>query len=105
MRLPGCFLCYTPSPEAPPVAPAPCQAAGFVTFGCFNTLAKVTPAVRKVWARLLAAVPNSRQGRASGERVVLVSDLRNRVACNSTGFHNMVDGLASTVTLVRVRSG
>jgi hypothetical protein len=27
--------------EAPAVAPAPCQAAGFVTFGCFNTLAKV----------------------------------------------------------------
>jgi protein O-GlcNAc transferase len=60
VRLPGCFLSYTPSAEAPPVAPAPCMTAGFVTFGCFNALAKVTPRVRKVWGRLLAAVPNSR---------------------------------------------
>ena len=60
VRLPGCFLCYTPHPEAPPVARAPCLAAGYVTFGCFNALAKVTPAVRALWGRLLRAVPNSR---------------------------------------------
>jgi len=23
VRLPGCFLCYTPAPDAPPVAPLP----------------------------------------------------------------------------------
>jgi predicted O-linked N-acetylglucosamine transferase (SPINDLY family) len=60
VRLPGCFLCYTPHPEAPPVARAPCLAAGYVTFGCFNALAKVTPAVRALWGRLLRAVPHSR---------------------------------------------
>ena len=60
VRLPGCFLCYAPSADAPEVAPAPCLTAGFVTFGCFNTLAKVTPTVRRLWGRLLAAVPNSR---------------------------------------------
>lgn len=60
VRLPGCFLCYTPHPEAPPVARAPCLANGFVTFGCFNALAKVTPAVRALWGKLLRAVPNSR---------------------------------------------
>lgn len=46
MRLPGCFLCYTPAPDAPPVAPAPALANGFVTFGSFNALAKETPEVR-----------------------------------------------------------
>ena len=60
IRLPRCFLCYTPSVNAPPVAPTPCVASGFITFGCFNTLAKVTPIVRALWARLLKAVPNSR---------------------------------------------
>ena len=60
VRLPGCFLCYTPHPEAPPVARAPCLAAGYVTFGCFNALAKVTPAVRALWGRLLRTVPHSR---------------------------------------------
>ena len=60
VRLPGCFLSYTPSAEAPAVAPAPCLAAGYVTFGCFNTLAKVTPDVRSRWARIMREVPNSR---------------------------------------------
>ncbi|KAL4452759.1 hypothetical protein ABPG75_008421 [Micractinium tetrahymenae] len=60
VRLPGCFLCYTPAPDAPPVAPAPATANGFVTFGSFNALAKETPEVLRVWARILQAVPGSR---------------------------------------------
>lgn len=60
VRLPGCFLCYTPAPDAPPVAPAPAAANGFVTFGSFNALAKETPEVLRAWARILRAVPGSR---------------------------------------------
>lgn len=60
MRLPDCFLCYTPSPEAGPVCPTPALANGFITFGSFNNLAKITPKVLQVWARILCAVPNSR---------------------------------------------
>nr|ACF96937.1 SPINDLY [Sinningia speciosa] len=60
VRLPGCFLCYTPSPEAGPVSPTPAQSNGFITFGSFNNLAKITPRVLQVWARILCAVPNSR---------------------------------------------
>lgn len=41
VRLPECFLCYTPSPEAGPVSPAPALSNGFITFGSFNNLAKV----------------------------------------------------------------
>lgn len=62
VRLDGCFLCYTPYP-APcpvPVAPLPALTAGFVTFGCFNTLAKLSAPCLRTWAALLAAVPNSR---------------------------------------------
>ncbi|GAB4833345.1 hypothetical protein Ancab_031589 [Ancistrocladus abbreviatus] len=60
VRLPECFLCYTPSPEAGPVSPAPALANGFITFGSFNNLAKITPKVLQVWARIFCAVPNSR---------------------------------------------
>ncbi|GER29047.1 tetratricopeptide repeat protein [Striga asiatica] len=60
VRLPDSFLCYTPSPEAGPVSPAPALANGFVTFGSFNNLAKITPKVLQVWAKILCAVPNSR---------------------------------------------
>lgn len=59
-RLPESFLCYTPSPEAGAVSPAPALSNGFVTFGTFNNLAKITPKVLRVWARILCAVPNSR---------------------------------------------
>jgi hypothetical protein len=45
VRLPCCFLCYTPAQDAPPVEPSPAAAAGFVTFGSFNNLAKITPEV------------------------------------------------------------
>jgi protein O-GlcNAc transferase len=41
VRLSGCFLCYTPSPEAGPVVQTPALTNGFVTFGSFNNLAKV----------------------------------------------------------------
>ncbi|XP_044490348.1 probable UDP-N-acetylglucosamine--peptide N-acetylglucosaminyltransferase SPINDLY [Mangifera indica] len=60
VRLPECFLCYTPSPEAGPVSPTPALSNGFVTFGSFNNLAKITPKVLQVWAMILCAVPNSR---------------------------------------------
>ncbi|OWM79068.1 hypothetical protein CDL15_Pgr003239 [Punica granatum] len=60
VRLPECFLCYTPSPDAGPVGPTPALSNGFVTFGSFNNLAKITPEVLQVWARILCAVPNSR---------------------------------------------
>lgn len=47
VRLPGgCFLCYTPSLDAPEVSSLPALANGFVTFGSFNNLAKITPQVR-----------------------------------------------------------
>ena len=48
LRLPGCFLCYTPMRSPPAVAPAPCAASGFVTFGSFNALAKITDEVIEV---------------------------------------------------------
>ncbi|CAN1772276.1 Probable UDP-N-acetylglucosamine--peptide N-acetylglucosaminyltransferase SPINDLY [Linum perenne] len=60
VRLPESFLCYTPSPEAGVVSAAPAVSNGFVTFGSFNNLAKITPKVLQVWARILCAVPNSR---------------------------------------------
>ncbi|CAJ1884715.1 unnamed protein product [Sphenostylis stenocarpa] len=67
VRLPECFLCYTPSPEAGPVCATPALSNGFITFGSFNNLAKVaimlkhiTPKVLQVWARILCAIPNSR---------------------------------------------
>jgi predicted O-linked N-acetylglucosamine transferase (SPINDLY family) len=42
------------------VAPPPAAGRGFVTFGSFNALAKVTDDTLALWARVLASVPGSR---------------------------------------------
>lgn len=61
-RLPDCFLCYTPSDEAPPVAKTiPCIASGgIITFASFNVLAKTQSRTIAMWARILKRVPHSR---------------------------------------------
>jgi predicted O-linked N-acetylglucosamine transferase (SPINDLY family) len=61
VRLPGGRFCYTPVPFAPvEVAPPPCVAKGYVTFGSFNNTAKLNPNVVALWAQVLKAVPNAR---------------------------------------------
>jgi protein O-GlcNAc transferase len=60
VRLPDGFHCYRPPAEAPPVSALPASAAGCVTFGTFNSLAKVSSEATTLWRRILAAVPGSR---------------------------------------------
>ncbi len=45
VRMPGCFLCYTPAVDAPEISELPALRNGFVTFGSFNNLAKITSQV------------------------------------------------------------
>jgi protein O-GlcNAc transferase len=59
LHLPDGYVCYDPPFCAPDVSALPALAAGAVTFGCFNNLAKVTPDVVRAWAEILAAVPGS----------------------------------------------
>lgn len=60
IRLPGCFLCYAIPSHAPDLEPGPCEHRDYVTFGSFNNLAKVNPAVLNLWAEVLQAVPQSK---------------------------------------------
>jgi len=59
-RLSGCFLCYRPFENSPPVAPLPALSSGFITLGSFNSLPKVTDEVVALWARILLGLPGSR---------------------------------------------
>jgi predicted O-linked N-acetylglucosamine transferase (SPINDLY family) len=59
-RLTEGFLCYRPSPEAPPLSPPPAVRKGYITFGSFNSLPKVTSRVVALWSRVLRTVPGSR---------------------------------------------
>ncbi len=58
-RLPNGFLCYRPL-EGTAVSSLPCEKTGYTTFGSFNNLAKLTPKVIALWARLLHTVPDAR---------------------------------------------
>ncbi|HUB25240.1 MAG TPA: tetratricopeptide repeat protein, partial [Tepidisphaeraceae bacterium] len=60
MCLPTTYWCYEPMLADGPARVSPAQAKGHVTFGCLNKFAKVSPAVQDLWARILAACPNSR---------------------------------------------
>jgi len=60
VRVPGSVIAYNLPQLDLPVAPAPALKNGYVTFGSFNNLSKVTPEVVELWARVLNAVPNAR---------------------------------------------
>jgi predicted O-linked N-acetylglucosamine transferase (SPINDLY family) len=59
-RLPETHLCYPPGAGDPEPGEPPVLRRGTITFGARNTLAKVNPAVLRVWAKVLDAVPGSR---------------------------------------------
>src|SRR5271170_337320 len=60
LRLPETYWCYQPGGETPQVAPLPALAAGYVTLGCLNNFAKVSPATVDLWLRILREVSESR---------------------------------------------
>lgn len=60
LRLPECFLCFgefeNRSVEAAPAA----LRCGYVTFGSFNNLAKLSRTTVRLWSSILKRIPNSR---------------------------------------------
>jgi predicted O-linked N-acetylglucosamine transferase (SPINDLY family) len=58
--LPDGYVCYSPPPYAPDLVPLPALRNGYVTFGCFNNLAKITPMVIETWAEILRRLPDAR---------------------------------------------
>ncbi len=53
LRMPESYVCYDPPSAAPEPGPLPAVQDGFVRFGSFNNLAKITPQVVEVWAKIL----------------------------------------------------
>jgi predicted O-linked N-acetylglucosamine transferase (SPINDLY family) len=60
VRLRGCFYCYEPPSDSPPVDTLPALTNGHVTFGVFNRPQKITDRMLRIWARILNRVPGSR---------------------------------------------
>lgn len=59
-RLPGTVFCFAPEADYPYPNYGPAHAERPLTFGSFNNVPKLTPHTLRLWARILAAVPDSR---------------------------------------------
>jgi protein O-GlcNAc transferase len=60
VRLPGTFLCYHEDRRSPPVQPPPCIDAGYITFGSFNAVPKISDMTARIWADVLRQTSGSR---------------------------------------------
>ena len=81
-RLPDSYLCYSPPANMPEISPLPAAQNGFITFGSFNNLNKVNDRTLRLWADVLAEVPNSRLAFKGGalRRPEAEGELRARFA-------------------------
>src|SRR6266699_4830822 len=60
VRLPGSQWCYRPVVSIDCSDAPPLRGSGFVTFGSFNDVSKLSPSVRGLWAEILTRLPDSR---------------------------------------------
>ena len=59
-RLPQTRLCFTPPDVDIAISSLPALHNNYITFGCFNSLAKMNDEVVALWSKVLLRVPNSR---------------------------------------------
>jgi protein O-GlcNAc transferase len=60
LRLQRPQWCYRPLAASPAASPLPARSCGFVTFGSFNSLSKITATTIESWGKILGALPQSR---------------------------------------------
>jgi predicted O-linked N-acetylglucosamine transferase (SPINDLY family) len=60
LYMPSVFVVYQPNVNLPDVAEVPRLQSGHITFGSFNSMAKLNPALLRAWAEILRKVKNSR---------------------------------------------
>lgn len=87
-RMPESYLCLTVPASSVNAVPLPALSTGYVTFGSFNNLTKMTDAVVAVWVRVLKSVPNSRL-------LLKTKQLNDLVTCEKTSKRFVSCGIAS----------
>jgi predicted O-linked N-acetylglucosamine transferase (SPINDLY family) len=60
LPVPRSYFCYEPPANAPPVGELPAKRNGYLTFGSFNSLAKISGGTVRLWAEVLSRVPGAK---------------------------------------------
>lgn len=60
IRMPESYLCFTPPAYNIDPGPLPAEQNGYVTFGCFNNLSKLSSQVIALWSQLLRERPEAK---------------------------------------------
>eukprot|EP00916_Digyalum_oweni_P011348 GHVL01018896.1.p1 GENE.GHVL01018896.1~~GHVL01018896.1.p1 ORF type:complete len:953 (-),score=179.21 GHVL01018896.1:226-2859(-) len=95
IRMPNCFLCYTPPAKAPNVSVTPAIQNGFITFGSFNNIAKIGEKCINLWSKVLLSVPNSRlvlKGKPFANKLIKDAYL-NMFSSTTTTFESLYMGV------------
>ncbi len=82
--LPETRLCFSAPKAEVAVSILPALSTGYITFGCFQNLSKVTDAVLKVWSEILARLPTARfrfQSKQLGDKKVAEAFFARLVDC------------------------
>lgn len=59
VRMQNSFLCYRPSKKTPDISITPAIKNGFITFGSFNHLSKLSEETIELWSKLILEISNS----------------------------------------------
>lgn len=91
-RMPDSYLCWSPPEHDVPVGPLPAERNGFVTFGSFNNIGKLSDRTVALWAQVLDAVPTSRLLLKAGPLgdPATAEAVRDRFAGRGIGAERMV---------------
>lgn len=90
IALPWSQWCYQPFLEIDHADAAPFERNGYVTFGSFNQPGKISTAMCRRWARILALVPGSRlliAGVSSQGKRTAISDVMAQEGIDAARFH------------------
>jgi predicted O-linked N-acetylglucosamine transferase (SPINDLY family) len=93
IRLQESFWCYDPLEEEPLPGPLPALTSGRFTFGCLNNFCKTNEGVLKLWATVMASVPNSRllllAPRGHSRRAIIDSLAEKKIDASRVEFVEM----------------
>lgn len=103
-RLPEVAGCFAPLVEDVPVASLPALQNGYITFGCFNNLVKMSDDVVAVWSQILHSVPNSKlylQTRQLSEQTAVQQTYERYAAHGIVPEQLIVEGVTPRVEYFR----